>query len=187
MGRFVTQRDEPRLALIATALRPSMLELTIPGRESLSISLAGGGAQRYVDVWRDTVPAIDAGDGVAAWLSSWLGRELRLVRFDPTVRRYCDPSFARNSGAHTAFADAYPLLVLSRASLADLNARLESPLSMRRRPLLGYKRCCAWQLKMQSDRCCWRFIVSSTKRIKPLTSSPRRSLRMSVISSSNAK
>ena len=41
-------------------------------------------------------------------------------------------AFAGESGAHTAFADAYPLLILSEASLADLNSRLAEPLPMNR-------------------------------------------------------
>jgi uncharacterized protein YcbX len=49
---------------------------------------------------------------------------LRLVRFDPAHRRLCNPVYAGDSGAHTAFADGYPLLVIGEASLADLNDRL---------------------------------------------------------------
>ena len=44
----------------------------------------------------------------------------------------CNAAYAGNTEAHTAFADAYPLLVLSQASLADLNQRLESPLPLNR-------------------------------------------------------
>jgi uncharacterized protein YcbX len=65
-------------------------------------------------------------------LSSALQRPLRLVRFDSAVRRYCNETYAGEGGAHTAFADAYPLLILSEASLADLNSRLEEPLPMNR-------------------------------------------------------
>jgi hypothetical protein len=54
------------------------------------------------------------------------------VRFDPRLRRECNPGYAGDSGAHTAFADAYPLLVLSEASLADLNRRLERALPVDR-------------------------------------------------------
>ena len=72
------------------------------------------------------------GDQAAGWLSEWLGRAVRLVRFDPRARRLCNPAYAGTSGAHTAFADAYPLLVTSEASLEDLNSRLAIPLPMNR-------------------------------------------------------
>ena len=55
---------------------------------------------------------------------SVLGADVRLVRFDPSHERLCNPVFAGDSGAHTAFADGYPLLVIGEASLAELNGRL---------------------------------------------------------------
>jgi hypothetical protein len=85
-----------------------------------------------VTVWRDTLPAIDQGDDVAAWLSEFLDRAVRLVCFDAQVRRACNRAYVGDSGAHTGFADAYPLLVLSSASLADLNGRLAQSLPVDR-------------------------------------------------------
>jgi uncharacterized protein YcbX len=131
-GRFVTQREVPRLALVEPSLTPVALELKAPGREPFAVTLKFEGAIRPVTVWRDSIPAVDQGDEAAAWLSSALQRPLRLVRFDLAVRRYCNVIYAGDSGAHTSFADAYPLLILSEASLADLNSRLELPLPMNR-------------------------------------------------------
>jgi uncharacterized protein YcbX len=85
-----------------------------------------------VTVWRDTLPAIDQGNAASLWLSARLGREAHLVRFDPAVRRACNRAYVGESGAHIGFADAYPLLVLSEASLGDLNARLAAPLPVNR-------------------------------------------------------
>ncbi len=79
---------------------------------------------REVVVWRSRVPAFDEGDAAARWLSSVLGADVRLVRFDPSHERLCNPAFAGDSGAHTAFADGYPVLVIGEASLAELNGRL---------------------------------------------------------------
>ena len=124
-GTFVTQREYPRLALIGTTLEDGALILCVPGSAALTVSLERcRGATREVVVWRSRVRAHDAGDDAAAWLSSALGADLRLVRFDPSDRRLCNPDFAGDSGAHTAFADGYPLLVVAESSLADLNARL---------------------------------------------------------------
>jgi uncharacterized protein YcbX len=131
-GRFVTQRELPRLALVEPSLTSAALWLETPGSRRLAVPLAFDGITRPVTVWRDSVPAVDQGDEAAAWLSSALQRPLRLVRFDLAVRRYCSVTYAGDSGAHTAFADAYPLLILSEASLADLNSRLAQPLPMNR-------------------------------------------------------
>ncbi|MEP7181016.1 MAG: MOSC N-terminal beta barrel domain-containing protein [Betaproteobacteria bacterium] len=124
-GRFVSQREHPRLALVGTALSPGSLVLTAPGRQPLAVpTRAAVGATRDVVVWRSTVAAHDMGGHAAGWLSAHLGVDVRLVRFDPAHSRMCNPEFAGDSGAHTAFADGYPLLVIGEASLAGLNARL---------------------------------------------------------------
>ena len=131
-GRFISQREVPRLALIVPALSAAALELTAPGMAAVTIPFDRSGVTLPVTVWRDRLPAIDQGDTVAAWISAWIGSTARLVRFDRRLRRTCNPAYAGDTGAHTAFADAYPLLVLAEASLADLNQRLESPLPLNR-------------------------------------------------------
>lgn len=131
-GRFISQREVPRLALIVPALSAAALELTAPGMAPVTIPFDRSGVRLPVTVWRDRLPAIDQGDAVAAWISASIGSDARLVRFDPRLRRTCDPAYAGDTEAHTAFADAYPLLVLSHASLDDLNQRLESPLPLNR-------------------------------------------------------
>ena len=124
-GRFVSQREHPRLALIATSVEGGMLVLATAGQSPLAVSLApNGGVPREVVVWDSRVSAHDAGDAAAAWLSGILGADVRLVRFDPAHQRACNPAYAGDSGAHTAFADGYPLLVIGESSLVELNGRL---------------------------------------------------------------
>jgi uncharacterized protein YcbX len=136
-GVFVTQRKEPRLALIVPRIGSDALELAAAGRAPLRLPFAAAhGVTREVIVWNDRVRADDAGDEAARWLTSFLGAPVRLVRFDATRERRCNPAYVGASGAHTAFADGYPLLVIGEASLADLNARLvakgAAPLPMNR-------------------------------------------------------
>ena len=136
-GRFVTQREVPRLALIRVGVEDGVLRLTLPGASPLDVPLAEStGATREVVVWSSTVRAHDAGELAAAWLAATLGHDLRLVRFDPAQERRCNPEYAGDSGAHTQFADGYPLLVIGQPSLDDLNGRLavggEKPLQMNR-------------------------------------------------------
>lgn len=131
-GRFLSQREFPALSRIVPALSPSTLELTAPGRKPLAIPLDQAGTLKTVTVWRDSLTAIDQGSAPAEWLSDWIGQDVRLMRFDPRVRRACNPAYVGDAGAHTSFADAYPLLVLSQGSLADLNGRLAAPLPVNR-------------------------------------------------------
>jgi uncharacterized protein len=124
-GRFLTQRENPRLARIEARPVGDTLRLAAPGVAPLAVPVpAAGVAPREVVVWNSCVRARDAGDAAARWLAGVLGADVRLVRFDAAHERRCDPKYAGDSGAHTAFADGYPMLVTAEESLVDLNARL---------------------------------------------------------------
>jgi uncharacterized protein YcbX len=98
--------------------------LRAPGMLALHVALDAVEAPLRVRVWNDTVDAFDMGDLAAQWFSDFLGLRVRLARFDPDVRRAVDPAWAGASPAVTAFADGFPLLVLSTASMDELNRRL---------------------------------------------------------------
>ena len=123
-GVFVTQRELPRLALVRPTLRQSDLVLRAPGMLPLHLLLDTVEAPTEARVWNDTVRAYDMGALAAQWFSDFLGRRLRLVRFDPEQQRLSDPGRSRGIAAENAFSDAFPLLVTSTASLAALNERL---------------------------------------------------------------
>lgn len=130
-GEFVTQRRLPRMALIQTALRGDALVLSAPGMQELIVAKEYPGAPLEVLVWEDRVQALDAGVQVADWLSGFLGEPLRLVYFPPHARRPVDPDYAEMDD-RTAFSDGFPYLLISEASLQELNGRLEQPLPMGR-------------------------------------------------------
>jgi uncharacterized protein YcbX len=131
-GRFVTQRELPRLALIGTAVNAQGVELRAPGMPPLSLARAVPGASFAIVVWGFSGSGIDYGDEAAAWCTRFLETPLRLVRFDASQPRECNPEWTRGTRALTEFADGYPVLVISRASLADLNTWLPKPLPMER-------------------------------------------------------
>lgn len=131
-GRFVTQRDEPRLATIRVALDQDALTLETAGAGRLSVPLERRGDAVEVTVWRDRCLASDAGEPAARWLGEVLGRSVRLVRFDPSQPRFSSRDWTGGLDAQNRFSDGYALLAISRASLADLNGRLPAPLPMDR-------------------------------------------------------
>lgn len=131
-GGFLSQREFPAMSLVRTRLGPESLHLSAPDIEPIDIPRNADAGRRQVTVWRDTLEALDAGDAPAHWLSAILGAEVRLVRFDPAVTRPCNPAYVGSSGAHTRFADGYPVLVIGEASLDELNGRLRQPLPMNR-------------------------------------------------------
>ena len=131
-GSFVTQRRQARMALVDTALQGDRLWLRAPAMADLCVAEPGEDAERMqTRVWRDQVRARYAGVEAADWLSEFLGESVRLVHFPDGAERPVDPCYAA-AGDRTAFADGFPLLLISEASLADLNARLAQPLPMRR-------------------------------------------------------
>jgi uncharacterized protein YcbX len=147
-GRFLTQRTLPHMALIATALDRDRLTLSNPGHGSMQVQTECPGTPRAVTVWRDTVTTIDCGDEAAAWLSDFLHQSCRLVRIGAGYDRPVQPTKAQ-PGDHVSLADGYPLLVISEASLADLNARLQArggrPVPMNRfRPNIVVSGCAAY-------------------------------------------
>jgi hypothetical protein len=78
-----------------------------------------------VQVWDDVVKAYDMGALAAQWFSDFLGiKGLRLARFDPEQKRLSERKWTGPIDAENAFADGFPLLVVSTASLAELNRRL---------------------------------------------------------------
>jgi len=131
-GRFVTQRELPRMALVETRLTATSLRLAAPGMAPLEVSRDAAGVARNVTVWKFEGRGLDCGDAAAAWASKYLETPLRLVSFDPSAPRVCNPEWTAATRAVTEFSDGYPILVISRASLADLNARLPQSLPMER-------------------------------------------------------
>lgn len=143
-GVFVTQREQPRLALVHPQIKPHELVLSAPGMQDLHIALdrvtQADPVKQHISVklWDDEVPAFDMGDEAAQWFTDFLAMSAeanqtsrayrrhayRLVRFDPAHRRASNPDWTGGVQALNLFSDGYPLLVLSEASLAELNERL---------------------------------------------------------------
>jgi len=131
-GTFLTQREVPRLALIEPLVEGDSLRLRAPEMPEIRIPLAQTGPMLPVTVWKDTCLAVDDGDIVAEWLSTFLGKPVRLFHMADTFTRTLDPRYAPRPTDHTGFADGYPFLFISEETLADLNARLATPLPMDR-------------------------------------------------------
>jgi uncharacterized protein YcbX len=121
---MITQRDQPRMALIQPTLRTHDMLLRAPGMLALHIALDRAEEPMRVRVWDDWVQAYDMGALAAQWCSDFLGQRVRLVRFNLQHRRLSDVRWTGAVQAQTAFADGFALLVTSVASLAELNRRL---------------------------------------------------------------
>ena len=172
-GAALTQRDEPRLARVATALGGGEQRLEAAGAGGVRVPLEpADGPRRRVRVWRHEGDGVDQGEPAARWLSELLGRAVRLVRTPPDHARRVNPERSPLE-AHTAFSDGYPFLVVSNAALDSLNARLATPLEVARfRPNLvvagcaphaedGWRRVRVGALELRLVKPCDRCLVTT--------------------------
>jgi uncharacterized protein YcbX len=130
-GLFITQREENRLCLVGVALEQGQLCLSAPDYPPVSVPVSVGGQLCEVEVWEDRVEAVDCGDEAARWCADFLRRDCRLVYMPDSYHRQVDTDYGRVGDA-VSFADGFPLLLISQASLEDLNQRLSTPVSMAR-------------------------------------------------------
>jgi uncharacterized protein YcbX len=131
-GRFLTQRELHHMALVTARNETVGLTLSAPNLPPILVPIPRhDAAPRRVTIWRDTVDAVPAGPEADAWLASALGVPCSLVYQADPASRPVAPDYAA-PGDVVSFADGYPLLVITTASLADLNARLPAPVPMQR-------------------------------------------------------
>jgi uncharacterized protein YcbX len=131
-GRFITARQHPRLATVQTAIEADRLQVSAAGRAAFSVPLRPADRQMVeVTVWKDTLHAVLASPAADAWFSEFLGLNCRLVQMTDDLVRAVNPDYGQ-AGDQVSFADGFPLLLISEASLADLNSRLDAPVEMRR-------------------------------------------------------
>lgn len=144
-GRFLSQREVPGMAVVQARLTDGGIVLAAAGAGNFFVAAPRGGAPEVqVVIWRDTVPAVDAGDAAAAWLGGVLGVECRLVCLADPAARAVNPEYGA-AGDVVSFADGYPVLLTSVASLGALNEALPVPVPMLRfRPNLVIEGTAAW-------------------------------------------
>ncbi len=132
--KILTQRDKPAMALIRPRIAADgSLSLSAPGMTPLTISPSEENKRQIsFNVWADASTGFDQGDRAAAWLSDFLGQTCRLVRNDKEFTRPTKLTKPNGEPGRVAFADGYPLLIVSEESLEDLNQRLDTPMPMDR-------------------------------------------------------
>ena len=133
-GRFLTQRALPHMSQLAVLWNASGgITLSAPGHVPLEVSLPENSepALRGVTLWRDTLRVPDAGEPAARWVSDFIGKPTRMV-FVPADRARWLPSGYGTVEDKVGFADGFPLLLISQASVNDLSARIGRPQEMLR-------------------------------------------------------
>jgi len=146
-GHFLSQRKLASLTLIQVKqnLKNASIIFTTPSNSPLTVDPLLIQATKEITIWGDTFQANSYTHEVNQWFSYALGLECELVSMKKDVKRQVDLDFAKK-GNTTAFSDGFPLLLISEASLNDLNNRLKTPVNMNRfRPNLVIKGCTAFE------------------------------------------
>ena len=175
------------LATVAVAVEKSGLVLQRENAEALHVPFIDPKERRRstqprkVTIFNDLVLADDAGDEAAEWFSAVLGRRSRLVRTGESyTRKVPSEEKAQQHRPHysseISFTDAFPTLLTSEESLADLNNRLATPLPMDRfRPNIVLRGCAPYEentrnvvrvgdLLFGCANTCLRCVITSTNQ-----------------------
>lgn len=132
-GDFITQREFAGMALIDAHVNGSDMHLAAPGMPGMAFPLRQSGVTESVNIWKSRfVAAVDQGAQAAEWLSEYLKMNVHLVHIASGYKRKVSHDHAIFEDDHVGFADGYPILVVSQASLDDLNGRLPGPVAMNR-------------------------------------------------------
>jgi len=120
----VTQREMPKLALAQPTISGGELVVRAPGMSALRVPVEDDRPpNRSVLLRADALQVIDEGLEAAEWFGDLLEAEVRLVRLPEASGRRVNPKYAAKA-AYTSLTDGFPFLLLSTASLDDLNHRL---------------------------------------------------------------
>ncbi len=138
-GRFLTQREHPKMALFNVAMTNDYLTVSALANttnaidQSIRIELNAEvpGSFSRVVIWDDEVDAVEVNSEYSAWFSKQLDIECRLVFFQEESRRDADPDYAKNN-EQVSLADGYPFLIIGQSSIDELNRKLKEKVSIKR-------------------------------------------------------
>lgn len=123
-GRFLTQREVPKMATISVEMTTHGIRLTRENGSSKTVQTpAIGDPLMIAKVWNSESEAIEHDRETNEWLSDALNRKVRLLYMPEDAGRPINERFNRG-GELVSFADGYPLLLTAESSLAVLNKKI---------------------------------------------------------------
>ncbi|KAJ3613665.1 hypothetical protein NHX12_019911 [Muraenolepis orangiensis] len=156
-GHMVTGRQQPRLVLVSLTYDHGRLCLSGPDMEEMHMALEEHD-NPVLDcrVFGDDIQGRDCGDEAARWLTLYLGGEkaFRLVHYEAHMepRRSASMEKLFSPEERVAYPDVGPVLLLSEASVGDLNAKLEKDVTVERfRPNIVVGDCNAFEEDTWTD------------------------------------
>ena len=133
-GIFITQRKYTELALLKVSIEKAGLKISHKLNPQLNIwfsFIENTGNLIPVTIWDDQSIGLEVSKEVNEWFSAFMKKDVRLVYMQNGEKRFVDPKYAKKEEI-VGFADGYPFLIISQASLDGLNEQLEKPVPMNR-------------------------------------------------------
>jgi uncharacterized protein len=118
------------MARILPTFNPTTSTLTLSAPTMPPLTIAYTDAETAsnlaldVVVWGSTCRAVRQAPEASAWLSEVLGVSCHLVAMKHDFARIVDQDYALHATDETSFSDGFPILLISEASLTNLNDRL---------------------------------------------------------------
>lgn len=131
---FMTQRTVREMSLLQCLIADEQLVVyhKLNPERKINIPLNQYGEEKTeYEVWGDPCVGRNVSSEADRWFSNILGLTCRLAYMADDSIRPVDTKYASH-GEITSFSDGYPSLLISQASLDDLNGRMEIPIPMNR-------------------------------------------------------
>ena len=131
-GVCVTQRNQPSLATVETALDGDDVILSTSSSGSVTLSVDDASAVTVLPlVGKRPVNGVDGGDEAAAWISDFLGGIYRFAAVTDDSKHRA-PSSIDSFEQNITFVDLAPVLLANSASVRWLQERALQPFGMER-------------------------------------------------------
>lgn len=132
-NQALTARDYPQLLDLETSINQQHLSISLRGESIAQIPLLSKGtAIDHLGIHSYTAPGLEIDTEFNSWLSNFLHVPCRLIQYNQEKKR---PVLAKHGGVENdrvGFGDQAPILILSQASVDDLNRKLEHPVGIDR-------------------------------------------------------
>ncbi|MBN1210123.1 MAG: MOSC domain-containing protein [Myxococcaceae bacterium] len=141
-GSGITGREFPSLVRVSAVPTDGGLRLSGLKMPELRVPTPAAHAPRMdVTLFGDRCSAARADEAAGRWFTQLLGEPVALVYVDAKMQRPVDPTYGSPED-RVGFPDAFPLLLLSRASVEELNRHLARPVTVEHfRPNLVVEGC----------------------------------------------
>ena len=128
-GKFISQRELPSLTEFLPGFEGNLIIKHLPSAETKTIETLEFSELLEVNIWGQACKAHGSKSEINKWLSDKLNKTVELVHMDEKDVR---PIESSSNSDIVSFADAYPVLLTTMASLNDLNSRLTEAVEINR-------------------------------------------------------